>query len=65
MRQVKPTVATSKRQLQDTLDQVGSKISELLNPALSREDIILSLQDLDDLVNGSDDEDDSEQEDEE
>jgi hypothetical protein len=47
----------TKKELQDTLDEVGIKVSEMLNPAFSREEIIVSLQELDEIVNGSDDDD--------
>ncbi|MEP6539597.1 MAG: hypothetical protein ABJF23_29950 [Bryobacteraceae bacterium] len=53
----------TKKELQDTLDEVGVKVSEMLNPAFSREEIIVALQELDELVNGSDEDDEEEEED--
>jgi hypothetical protein len=55
---------TTKKELQDTLDEVGSRISDMLDPALSREQLVEQLQELDEMLNGSDD-DDSEDEGEE
>jgi hypothetical protein len=55
----KPTMAqngVTKGDLQDTLDQVGDMIVNALDPSLTREDVIQKLQEMDDLVNGDDDE---------
>ena len=49
------TKTVTKQQLQSTLNTVGERISEALNPALTREAIIEQLQELDELLNGSDD----------
>ena len=52
-----PANAATKQQLQDTIDEVGEKLDELLNPVLTREQIIEGLQELDGIINGSDEED--------
>ena len=50
----------TKDDLQDTVDQVGDLVSDALDPALSREEVIEKLQAIDDLLNGDggDDDDD-------
>lgn len=61
--------ATTKTDLQDTIDQVGDLIDEALDPALTGEDVIEKLQSIDALLSGesddvdSDDTDDSEDDD--
>jgi hypothetical protein len=44
----------TKQELQTLVDDVGIKLTEILNPALSREEIVIQLQELDELVNGTD-----------
>ena len=58
---------TSKKELQDenaqlqsVLDDVASRVSDMLDPSLTREDIVKQLQELDDLLTDSDDEDEDE-----
>jgi hypothetical protein len=48
-------------ELQGLLDDVGERVSDLLNPALSREQLVELVQELDDLVNGTEEEDDEEE----
>jgi len=45
----------TKDELQDTIDQVGDMIADALDPALSREEVIQKLQEIDDIVNNGDD----------
>lgn len=57
--------STTKRELEDTLDDVNGLLEDALDPALTREEVIQKLQAMDDLINGDDDdEDDDEDEDE-
>lgn len=59
--------STTKQQLQemqDLLDDVGERVSDLLNPALSREQLVEMIQDLDDLVNGTDEDEEHDEEEE-
>jgi len=42
----------TKLDLQDTLDQIGDMVTDALDPALTREEVIQKLQDIDDIVNG-------------
>lgn len=53
----------TKADLLETLDAVGEKVTEMLNPALTREEVIEIAQQLDELVNGADDDDDDEDDD--
>lgn len=58
----------TKQELMELLDQVGDKVGDLLDPILSREQIVEGLQELDEMINGeeeeSEEEDDSEEYDE-
>ena len=47
----------TKRQLQKLIDEVGEKISDLLDPVLTREELVAQVQELDALVNGTGEED--------
>lgn len=50
--------STAKQELQEfqeLLDDIGERVSEMLDPALSREQLVEQIQELDELVNGSDD----------
>ena len=55
----KPTMASgpTKGELQDTLDQVGGIVTDALDPALTREEVIAKLQEIDALINDDEDED--------
>jgi hypothetical protein len=46
---------TTKADLQGTLDQVSDMIADALDPALSREEVIQKLQEIDSLVSDDDD----------
>jgi len=55
----------SKKMLQDLIDDIGDKLQEMMDPALTREDLVALVQQLDAQVNGDDeDDDDGEDEDE-
>jgi hypothetical protein len=64
---------TTKADLQDLMDQVGNMVTDALDPALTREDVVQKLQEIDALVNpddydsvedlGDDDDDDSDADD--
>lgn len=47
----------TKKQLEEQLDDVGDTVAELLNPQLSREEIVGKLVELNDTLNPEDDED--------
>lgn len=57
--------AITKKELEDTLDEVSNKVTEMLNPALTRKEVVVLVQELDQIVNGSSDAEDDEQGDEE
>lgn len=62
-----PMAQPTKQELMELLDQVGDKVGDLLDPILSREQIVEGLQELDEMINGeeeSEEEDDSEEYDE-
>lgn len=44
----------TKAELQETLESVGSSILDMLDPALTREELVSKVKELDELVNGSD-----------
>jgi hypothetical protein len=52
------TIALTKKELSDTLDQVGERLVSMLDPSFTRLDLIAGIKELDALVNGSEDEDD-------
>ena len=52
----------TKKELQDTIDDVAEQIEDLLDPALTREVIVQKLQDLDGMLNGPDEVEDAEDE---
>lgn len=54
----------TKAELQETLDDLGERVSALLDPALSREDVVKGVQEMDEILNGSEDDEDDEDEDE-
>ena len=58
-RREKPQLASTgtKKELQDSLDEVGNQIMEMLDPSLTRKEIVERLQELDSFVNGDDEED--------
>lgn len=56
------TSTVTKKELQDMLDSVADSISEMLDPALTREQIVGKLQELDDMLNADDDESDGDDE---
>jgi hypothetical protein len=53
----------TKSELQETVNDVADKVSEMLDPELSREDMVRKAKELDELVNGSDDDDDDDSDD--
>ena len=53
------TNTNTKAELQETVNEVADKISEMLDPALDRKEIVEKLQELDEMLNGSDDDDDA------
>jgi hypothetical protein len=60
----RPTAQETLNELLEEREQIVEKIDELLNPALSREDIVVGLQELEELLS-NDDEDEDEESDEE
>lgn len=50
----KPELQDEIDELQETIDQIGDLVSDALDPALSREEVIAKLQDIDDLLNDED-----------
>jgi len=52
-RKMPSTPAINKKQLEDILDQVSDIVTEALDPALTRVDLVARLQDIDSLVNGT------------
>jgi hypothetical protein len=54
--------ATTKQALQDTLDEASTKVEEMLNPTLTRKELVILAQELDEILNGSDDQEDDEEE---
>jgi hypothetical protein len=50
----------TKAELQETLDQVGESIADMLDPSLTRKQLVEKVKDLDELVNGVDVEDEDE-----
>lgn len=56
-------MARTKQQLEEHLSDVATRVSDLLNPALSREAIIEELQELDEALNGESDGDEADEED--
>ena len=57
--------STTKRELEDTLDDVNGLLEDALDPALTREEVIQKLQAMDDLINGDDDEEDDDEDEDE
>lgn len=53
----------TKKELEDTLDQAGEIITSMLDPALTRVDLVSYAQDLDALVNGTEYEEEDDDED--
>jgi len=51
----------TKKELENLLNDVGDKLQEMLDPALTREDLVTLVQELDSQINGDDDEDDEDQ----
>ena len=52
-----PQVPT-KDELQETIDDIGDIVTDALDPALTREEVVQKLQEIDDMLNGDDDSDD-------
>jgi hypothetical protein len=44
----------TRAELADTLDQVGDMITDALDPALTREEVVEKLQEIDEMLNGDD-----------
>ena len=57
-RKQNPTMATTKTELQGTIDQINDLVADALDPINSREDVVEKLQQIDDLLNGDSDDDD-------
>lgn len=53
----------TKKELQETLDDISDRVSDLLDPSLSREDVVKGLQEIDEILSGDDDEDEEEDDD--
>lgn len=47
----------TKQELNDLVTEAGDKITELLDPELTREEIVRKAKELDELINGSDEDD--------
>ena len=60
-----PMATETKAELVETLNQAGEKVAELLNPILTREQLVEGLQELDEMINGEEEEEDEEDESEE
>ena len=60
-----PMATQTKAELVQVLDNAGEKIAELLNPILTREQLVEGLQELDEMINGEEEEEDEEDESEE
>ena len=62
----KMEMATSatKKEMQNLIDQIGEKVADMLNPVFTREELVEQMQELDELVNGSEDDDEEALEDE-
>src|SRR3954452_8708650 len=41
------------RELQDTLDDVATKVAQMLYPTLTRKEVVVIAQELDEVINGS------------
>jgi hypothetical protein len=52
-----------KQELEDLLEDVGGKVAEMLNPSLTRTQIVVLAQEIDEMVNGSDEDEDDDIED--
>jgi hypothetical protein len=50
-------------ELQQRWDEVGDRISDMLNPVLSREQVLELVQEVDELMNGAGDDDEDEESD--
>lgn len=53
----------TKVELQQTLNDVGGRVIDMLDPSLTRRQIVEGLKELDEMLNGVDDEDDEEADD--
>jgi hypothetical protein len=56
------TATPTKKELQQLLDEVGERISDMLNPVLTREELVSQVQELDALVNGTDEDEEGDEE---
>jgi hypothetical protein len=56
------TTTPTKKELQQLIDEVGERVSDMLNPVLTREELVSQVQELDALVNGADEEEEDEEE---
>jgi hypothetical protein len=54
----------SKAELQSTVNDAADKVSEMLDPELSREDLVRKAKELDSILNGDDDDDDEDEDEE-
>lgn len=54
----------TKAELQETLDQVASIVEDMLDPTLTRKEVVEKAQELDSLINGDDSDDEDEDSDE-
>jgi hypothetical protein len=48
----------TKQELQESIDEVAEKVEQLLDPILTREQLVEGLQEIDSLISGEEDEDD-------
>jgi hypothetical protein len=53
----------TKKELQALVEDIGERVSNMLDPVLTREEIVEQMKELDAVVNGSDDEEDEEDDD--
>ena len=60
-----PMATQTKAELVEVLDQAGEKVADLLNPILTREQLVEGLQELDEMINGEEEEEEEEDESEE
>jgi hypothetical protein len=60
-----PMATQTKAELVQVLDNAGEKIAELLNPILTREQLVEGLQELDEMINGEEEEEEEEEDEDE
>lgn len=60
-----PIAEPTKKQLQDLIDDVGDQLENMLDPSLTREELIGLVQELESQVNGDEEEDEEQEEEQE